>query len=374
MFRFDENISFVKHELLPKIEQMRDRVAEKWAGSWRRNFRITVSFADGASARISAIQHSLRPYRPTFMHMWQLKTFWHDAKVCEDDVEILPFEDVAMLPAVPAKQAEHGVRLVVDEMARLRRQFMDIVQNKVETDLVSFWHRKTRKLVIAVLLVQKKDGPMKLYHGTNMEVSMPTGSLCAERNVIGSALADDLTLRRTDLRMVAVLGLNLEDDRATAVPETECESGDESVEQSVDVETHCVIMPAWHSTTVGPASPKVRSTRETEALESPCSPAIDRTSSEPATAPLPLKVPGSPARNKMFRSYHRIASNVDRATPASTTRTVAVEDRDMNPLAPCGACSEWLKKIAEVNPGFRVVTFTDTELNGIFTETCVDVA
>ena len=37
-----------------------------------------------------------------------------------------------------------------------------------------------------------------------MEVSMPTGSLCAERNVIGSALADDLTLKRQDLKVVCV--------------------------------------------------------------------------------------------------------------------------------------------------------------------------
>jgi hypothetical protein len=42
-----------------------------------------------------------------------------------------------------------------------------------------------------------------------MEVSMPTGSLCAERNVIGSALADDLTLRRQDLKMVAVYSASL---------------------------------------------------------------------------------------------------------------------------------------------------------------------
>lgn len=37
-----------------------------------------------------------------------------------------------------------------------------------------------------------------------MEVSMPTGSLCAERNVIGSALADDITLTRKDLKVIAV--------------------------------------------------------------------------------------------------------------------------------------------------------------------------
>ena len=33
---------------------------------------------------------------------------------------------------------------------------------------------------------------------------MPTGSLCAERNVIGSALAADMTLKRQDLKLIAV--------------------------------------------------------------------------------------------------------------------------------------------------------------------------
>lgn len=48
------------------------------------------------------------------------------------------------------------------------------------------------------------DSTIRLYRGTNMEVSMPTGSLCAERNVIGTALAADLTLRRQDLKYIAV--------------------------------------------------------------------------------------------------------------------------------------------------------------------------
>jgi A distinct subfamily of CDD/CDA-like deaminases len=48
------------------------------------------------------------------------------------------------------------------------------------------------------------------------QVSMPTGSLCAERNVIGTALADDLTLRRMDLRMVAVLGVTLQSTNSSS--------------------------------------------------------------------------------------------------------------------------------------------------------------
>jgi hypothetical protein len=39
---------------------------------------------------------------------------------------------------------------------------------------------------------------------------MPTGSLCAERNVIGTALAADITLKREDIKAVAVLSASLE--------------------------------------------------------------------------------------------------------------------------------------------------------------------
>jgi len=50
------------------------------------------------------------------------------------------------------------------------------------------------------------------------------------------------------------------------------------------------------------------------------------------------------------------------------TSVVAVEYADINPMKPCGACTEWLKKIAEVNPAFRIATFTDANCNGIYVD------
>jgi hypothetical protein len=50
-------------------------------------------------------------------------------------------------------------------------------------ELSSFWLRKTKKVVLAMLMV-KVDGeeePM-FFPGMNIEVSMPTGTLCSERN------------------------------------------------------------------------------------------------------------------------------------------------------------------------------------------------
>ena len=125
--------------------------------------------------------------------------------MCEDDIECHSFEEIATEPAVKIHQTDSTVRLAVAELIKFKEEFYAIQEDKtIETDLSSFWLRKTKKPVLAVLLVQKPGQRPKLYRGTNMEVSMPTGSLCAERNVIGSALADDLTLRRQDLKVIVV--------------------------------------------------------------------------------------------------------------------------------------------------------------------------
>lgn len=46
-----------------------------------------------------------------------------------------------------------------------------VVGGDARDDLASFWLRKTKRPVLAVLLVQKAGGQPKLYRGTNMEVT-----------------------------------------------------------------------------------------------------------------------------------------------------------------------------------------------------------
>ena len=179
---------------------------------WKQSFSVTLSFADGSHARTHAIQTSLRPYRPRYFHFWQLKTFWHDTKIVQDDLEVHSFEDMETVPAMDVKLAQDDVKLVVKEMNAFRSYFLDTLRQR-ENDFSQFWLRKTKKPVLAVLLVSGKDDKPVLYRGTNMEVSMPTGSLCAERNVIGTALTSNPSLKREDLRMVAVLAVPLDLER-----------------------------------------------------------------------------------------------------------------------------------------------------------------
>ena len=198
---------------LPYPDENVSQTAQETAFStdWKQSFSITLSFADGSHARTHAIQTVLRPYRPRYFHFWQLKTFWHDTKIVQDDLEVHSFEDMETVPAMDVNLAQDDVKLVVQEMNTFRSYFLDTMQS--ENDISQFWLRKTKKPVLAVLLVSGKDGKPILYRGTNMEVSMPTGSLCAERNVIGTALASNPGLKREDLRMVAVLAVPVDFER-----------------------------------------------------------------------------------------------------------------------------------------------------------------
>ena len=53
--------------------------------------------------------------------------------------------------------------------AAFRRYFYETTGDPTrEHDLTSFWLRKTGKVVLAVLLVQKEGGPPKLYRGSEL--------------------------------------------------------------------------------------------------------------------------------------------------------------------------------------------------------------
>lgn len=173
IFRYDENINFVQNELLPRIQEYRDAHAKglpypdevstpplsrgsnernrPFSTEWRKSFSITLSFADGSPARNHAIQAALRTFKPMYYHFWQLKTFWHESKIVESDIEVHSFEEMETLPPVETNQL-YGrplVKKVVDEMKRFRDDFCQILSNASEgsDDIRSFWLRKSKYCV-----------------------------------------------------------------------------------------------------------------------------------------------------------------------------------------------------------------------------------
>jgi len=507
LFRYDENIVFVKRELVPIVDHIRNDLAHHTGEKWKDAMGVTLSFADGSSARVSAINQSLSHYRPSYMHFWQLKTFWAEGKLCDDDIESHSFEEISTQPALSVDQTPSTVRMTVAAMQQFRSEFECIMQDSMaETDLASFWLRKTKKPVLAILLVQKPGSAPKLYRGTNMEVSMPTGSLCAERNVIGSALADDITLKRQDLKMIAVYSARSLDPPKNTIHENEhimSSAGGELVVQSAITAKELLALDQHYNTSndmlapecmpcapgnsvtgttmsshreaagmpkisintnvdtgreIGPDSGRQlkRSWSETSADSNTSSnhhgsPSVDgmpkssprspeargqkrKILSMPNQPVQPMGAAGSGTKNKTPRNYDRVSISgfpllppqnagitnsakktpqvtqvrkirssfssggllgLDRheifnmgddyepeADPASmsvgqvsahtTSRSFVVHESDMNPLKPCGACMEWLKKIASVNPQFTVITFTDYQCEGVYQEIIAD--
>ncbi|CAK4732112.1 hypothetical protein LEN26_001427 [Aphanomyces euteiches] len=312
IFRYDDNVQFMTRQLRPVLEAHRDVLVTKVGDQWKSHFHLTIAYADGPPARLSALNAALRVYQPSYLHVWQLKTFWHESKLSLDDVDFHPFENVEATPATSIDELKDPlVAQLVDQVKAFRDRFLE---GQSAGEVGTFWLRKSRKPVLAILLIQKKnsDGEFEtIFHrGMNCEVSMPTGSLCAERNAIGSALANDPTLHRQSLKMIAVLSVNLTQQ---AVPTTP-------------------LLPPLPPPLLALPPPLVKSSSNASVDQSPKT----RKPKRPRTISCDASVP---------------------AVQAALESVDAKVEKDRNPLAPCGACNEWLLKIAEANPSFKIITF-----------------
>lgn len=437
IFRYDENLNFVKRQLIPCIDAYRDAHARglpypdeitdslnircsdnEFDPDWKKNFKVTLSFADGSPARTYAIQASLRPYRPTYFHVWQLKTFWHNTKICDDDIEIHSYDEMEITPAIDVSIANKRVQSMVEELKRFKHEFLTKMTQR--NDLARFWLRKTKKPVLAVLLVES-NGLSKIYRGTNMEVSMPTGSLCAERNVIGTALATDPSLRREDLKMVAVLAVPFVADSPgmstkhsnMVVSQLSMKLAEDSNDDvscanagSLPSSPYIPMLPIKKSTSMssftsfvleddikddGDHPSRINQSHASSGTNSNATPLYSDLPAVPITNhELSSSSSGTVLRrinlyntdtdfeNQYCQVINNPESNKTIKTPRNNNyskkkmkRTVVVHScEDINPLRPCGACNEWLKKIAESNPYFKVLTFTDADCNGVYVASC----
>ena len=510
IFRTDENILFCERELMPLINAYRNAhvmgtpypddedyvpILDETSvyfdddneSDWRTRLHVTLSFADGSPARTQAIQSSLRSYKPTYFHFWQLKTFWHESKIVDDDIEVHSFATMESIPAIDtAEIRDPYIQAVVAEMRAFYDEMIEALNNK-DNDIDRFWLRKSHKPVLAVLLVQpsvsvpiygRTDGhsvpSFRLYRGTNMEVSMPTGSLCAERNAIGSALAMNPNLKRHDLKMIAVLAVPpLEPGPTNMLASTDNSTGDQtdavqaltigksaylgdsstritgdnirritsyssilvesidandddddddlnnrSSQTSIDERSydHYIRKSSIGSdyepiTTISTSTTAARDESATiyESINSSlCFPVgivhsgedgirtrqNDPKSSSTAfncrnpTEPI-RRIPLFPKAPSTIITTESLSEKVPKLTAGTsvpttdktvpgrmqqkTKRTVVVQShKDQNPLSPCGACNEWIKKIAQCNPYFKIITFTDANCNGMYISSCQD--
>lgn len=212
-------------ELKPRIELVRRVLADKYADKWSKFMHLATTLTDGASARISAINASLRHLRPDALHMWQLKSFWHEYPLIsgtrESDVEYHEFDKLEMTPPTLVSDTDNWVRMLVKEMIAHKEEFervRDEDRDRVPNELDSFWLRKSKQPVLSVLMVKKKNKGVKFFRGINVEVSMPTGSLCVDTHTRERAWPPD--------------SVTLDDPHALFVPLLLCMSGARSATRS----------------------------------------------------------------------------------------------------------------------------------------------
>ncbi|KAG1695009.1 hypothetical protein DVH05_020939 [Phytophthora capsici] len=391
IFRFDDNVQFMTRELRPLLEAHRETLVDRCGEAWKSHFHVTIAYSDGPPARLSALNASLRMYRPSYLHIWQLKTFWHERKLSMADVDFHSFENIEASPLVAPSKADAMTQMIVREMRLFRDQFLAA---EGEGEVAGFWLRKSRKPVLAVLLIEKpaavpSERPtIVVQRGMNCEVSMPTGSLCAERNAIGSALASDPTLTRRALKMIAVLGLNLTAGGSNLTSPTASERGGatgDDVKNKPPSEAHAGATfdkPSSTSTTaelVDPIEPGNSQVLPVRVRPAPVQTSAELNSPSKNVQAVRIGDAGKGrGRGREKRGLETKNANLTSPRKPKRPRTFSIDEvavdeitraggpSDRNPLAPCGACKEWLVKIAEANPSFRVVTFENSRCRNVY--------
>jgi cytidine deaminase len=84
---------------------------------------------------------------------------------------------------------------------RLKRFLERVRDAPLEAD----FHRLSGRVVLAVVMLRRRDGTYEFYEGVNTEVAIQTGSLCAERAAIAAARADIPNLARFEICAIGTI-------------------------------------------------------------------------------------------------------------------------------------------------------------------------
>lgn len=240
VYRHDQNVRFLR-SVQTTIRAFRQEAVRRHGDAWSTRFHVSSTLGGGTPARVAAATATLRVFSPDLYHLVELKRMWHLNALRFADVDHRSFEAGDAQYEVVAGSLPGPLRRLVTEMRAHCASFAavrdagprDVWSSDVALrgasgstaaasvspghDLESFWMRKSRKPVLAVLLVrwprQLQEAhslpEYEVFRGINLEVSLPTGSLCSERAAIAAALASRPFLRREHFVAIAVLSASL---------------------------------------------------------------------------------------------------------------------------------------------------------------------
>ena len=258
---FHEQFQFFREIVIPYIQQTRQKVVDYYSKidkkEWNDNFFVHLSINTGTTNFLVGTLQALHIFQPDFFFAHHA-TFWPTTLF---EIEYIDYRSYQQASGVYYHALQDVQQFACREMKEWKTFYIQKKpKREYEYDMTrgekpTFFFRKGQQEVLSIVVVEntkpdRDQKPWIAYRGVNLEVSLPTGSLCAERNAIGSALVDNPLLQREKILCVAVLSL----------------------------------------TAKGPT------------------------------------------------------------------------------LGPCGACQEWLTKVAEVNPNFTILTFADIDCNFVYTD------
>ena len=197
------------------------RVAERHQGGWRDLFQLYLSVSTGTPQMIAAIALTFTEWSPEVQTIAKARqllqcTPSHPSRVYRPKTQAL--SSIKEWVEVGEDQLNEAALLAVREVRKWREEYLEhkpLRPNELKTshEEAVFFHRKGLKEVLCVVVIHDRssgEGSRALVpiRGINLEVSLPTGTLCAERNAIGTALGRYPQLERRDIKAVAVLSLD----------------------------------------------------------------------------------------------------------------------------------------------------------------------
>ena len=198
------------------IEAEAVQLAHHHGAGWRAQLALTLSASTGTAAMLAGLVTALHRWQPTIFtvpNARQTPNISANGQPFPFTVRRTPMTDVGASVPLHGHQLDTVGQAAVDALAawvdEYRRARPHRAKDAQGED--AFWFRKGQKEVLAALITREPDGSLRAHRGVNLEVSLPTGSLCAERNAIGSAFVARPTLRRAHIEAVAIVGLDGQD-------------------------------------------------------------------------------------------------------------------------------------------------------------------
>ncbi len=207
-FRVAAMATYANETLVPWFDR---QIVELRASDAKARLDVYLSHNTGTSAAIWVLTNALRHLKPALVAIPKCRARPLPGVPFAAEVLEETWVDAAP-PCAVATVSDQAFAKAIEELRHWRAAYTEAIASP-HHELGSFWLAKSSKPVLAVVVCQLADGSLQAFRGCNMEVSLPTGSLCAERNAISSALAANPAMRREDVRCVAVYGGQLGDKR-----------------------------------------------------------------------------------------------------------------------------------------------------------------